>query len=549
MSGRIGGKGQSSSSEIPGVPRRRVGMPRKNRTPNSREKEIFAELEKFERESINRTNEEIFREIGRLDSSCSDNRSYFFNVEGIIINIGSRNRNLDLLKYAVKRLRDKLEQSQTSLLYYNIGNALLSIGDLNLGRDPKFEDLINNQEYREAKKYFNLVSDKILLPQAKTNYANILEKYGRNYEAILSYDEALKANPEFGMALGNKGIAITRYFNLAYQKDPKLILYSKELIKKALEVDSTAKIGGQAAVDHFNKYLGWLDEFINKNKISIGFRSELVPSSDYILFCKNNNIFLNYCFNCYRCEKGLLDEFAPTFISKKEDSSEDDILKHGGMPEKIYYSIKILNQIVEDYSTARYIYYQATTEDFCNLDKLSKYFSALDYCKNSIKYGYYKTSFIKLFNILDKIAHLIWRYYEPNIFKRTYFSSLLRPEYEDVVKQKGSYNLLALQNLAMDFQENGIFFHLNKVRNYLTHDYIDIKEDLFDYANKDNELNINHHLTEEIMGQYIKGLFGIVKSALIYFVNALYSEVRKTNRTIKSFQIFIPSQDYIFEKK
>jgi len=524
-------------------------MPRENDARNSEQNEIFAELEKFERESINSTNEEIFREINRFDSLYSNNKSYFFNVEGIIINIGSRNRNLDLLGYAVKRLREKIQNNKTSLLFYNIGNALLSIGDLKVGSNPEFEDLINNQEYREARKYFKLVTDTTTTPEARTNYGNILEKYGRNYEAILSYDEAIKANPEFGMALGNKGIALTRYFSLARQKDPKLILYSRELIKKALEVDNTVKIGGQSAIDNFNKKLKSLDEYINKHKINVGFRNDLIPSSKYISFCKNNNIFLNYCFNCYRCEKGLLDEFAPTFISKKEDSTETDILEHGGIPGKIYYSIKILNQIVEDYSTARYIYYLATVEDFNKLDEISKYYSALDYCRNSIKYGYLKTSFIKLFNILDKIAHLIWRYYEPSIIKKTYFSSLLRPEYKEVIKQRKSYNLLALQNLAMDFQENGIFFHLNKVRNYLTHDYIDIKEDLFDYANKDDELNTNHHLTEKLMCLYINDLFDIVKSALIYFVNALYSEMRNTNKGNKPFQIFVPSQDYIFENK
>jgi len=259
-------------------------MQKKTDSPNHNEKDIFTELEKFERESASKTNEEIFMEIDRYDSLYSNNKLYFVNVEGIIVNIGSRNRNLDLLKYAVKRLRDKIEQNKISLLYYNIGNGLLSIGDIINGNTPKIEELFNIKEYREASKYFNLVTDKYLIPQARTNYANILEKYGRNYEAILSYDKALEANPEFGMALGNKGIALSQYFSLAYQKDPKLILYSRELIKKALEVNNTAKIGGLSAIDNFNRYFRSLDDHINKHNINIGFKNDLVPSSGYILF-------------------------------------------------------------------------------------------------------------------------------------------------------------------------------------------------------------------------------------------------------------------------
>lgn len=528
--------------------RARAELRSRKRNMSSIEKEIFENLKAFEIAATAIPIEEVFKKIGRYDSLYSENNTYIQNVEGTMINIGTRRGNIDILNYAMKRLRSKIKIYKSDLMLYNIGNGLLSVAEIKYRSAPSIENLFNISEYREARKYFFLIKEKHLFPQAITNYANILEKYGRNYEAILSYDKALRVNPEFGMALGNKGIGIRYYFNLTHQKDQKLILLARDLLKKALESDNTVKIGGQSAVDYFKSNMTSLNEYIAANKISYSNKNDLTPKTDYESFCKKNDVFLNYCFNCYRCEKGLIDEFAPTFLSIKEDSKEDDIIEHGGMPRKIYYSIKILNQIVEDYSTARYIYFMSIYDNFDSIDKASLYFSALDYCRNSLKYGFKKTSFIKLFNILDKISHLVWSYYHPSDLKKTYFSSLLRPEYKETIINRNNFSLLALHDLALDFQDDAFFYRLNKIRNYLTHDYIDIKEEMNGRDTIEEEFLTKHHLTEEMMDQYIKDLLSIVKAALIYFINALDTDNRKTGNANKTLTLIIPTQKYIFSE-
>jgi len=515
----------------------------------STEKKVLNELKKFEKDSVSKSDEEILKKISELDSRFSEEKDYIFNINGVITNIGSRKSSLKILHYSIGRLKKLLKKKSTDKFLYDLGNAYLSIEDIRLGHHLKIEDIIKNKGYREARKYFNQVSDFKILPSATTNSGNVLEKYTRNYEAILLYDKALKINPNFGMALGNKGIALTYYFNLVGKKNPEVILESRDLLKKSLEVENTAEIGGQNAISTFKKYLGSIEKFIKRKKIKkIAPQEMFEPSSNYLSFCKEKNLFLNFCFNCYRCEKGFYDDFFPPFIANIKDVTSDELIKYSSFPKKIYYSVKILNQIIEDYSTARYIYYRAISEKFSKLDKISIYSSTLDYCRNSLKYGFIKTAYIKLFNIFDKIAHLIFIYYEIDD-ESVYFRKLVSSRFENILISKKSRSLLALHSLAWDFKKDGLYYHLNQIRNFLTHDFIDIKEDLFSYNNFDEELYIKHHLTEKLLSEYIDELFVLVKAGIMYFINALYHERLRVKKKLRNEipNLTVVTQNFIFK--
>jgi len=207
-----------------------------------------------------------------------------------------------------------------------------------------------------------------------------------------------------------------------------------------------------------------------------------------------------------------------------------------------------LNQMIEDYSTARNIYYRAISDNFKELDKISIFRSTLDYCRNSLKYGFIKTAYIKLFNIFDKIAHLIFNYYEIDD-KSVYFHKLVSPKYENLLISKKNRSLLALHNLAWDFKKDGLYYHLNQIRNFLTHDFVDIKEDLFDYDKIDEELYNQHHLTEQLLCEYTDELFILAKSGIMYFINALYHESFRIKKGLGDEipNLAIVTQGFIFE--
>lgn len=186
--------------------------------------EVLNELKKFEHDAKSLSEKTIFLKIGEFDKKYCNDTNYIYNINGIIVNIGTELRNIKIITYAIKRLQKLIKKNKQNelfdKLYYDLGNAILTKADIKFGTNPKINDLINSTEYYEARKYYSKVRDpKYLLP-SYTNIANILEKFGRNYEAIMFYDKALKIDPNFGMALGNKGIALTYYFSLSSKKKP-----------------------------------------------------------------------------------------------------------------------------------------------------------------------------------------------------------------------------------------------------------------------------------------------------------------------------------------
>lgn len=322
-------------------------------------------------------------------------------------------------------------------------------------------------------------------------------------------------------------------------------MLAKQLLEKALKSESTVQHGREEDIKIFELYLEKINEFIKNKNITISKkrRYKFRHLSKEIEFYKNNDLFLNYCFNCYRCSSGFQDNIIPPFIDNISKNS-DEMLKYGSFSKKVFYCIKILNQIMEDYSTSRYLYFLTKKERLCKNDKLTSYVDTLDYTKNSLKYGLLKTIFARLFNILDKIAHLIFYYYDikkDNI----YFQNLVNQEIKELIIKKQDFQLLALYSLSYDMQENGINYHFKKIRNFITHSFLDIKDDVLSSINIINDENYKeHHYSLKLFKEYISELFVIVKAALLYFANALEIESNRLNK-----QKYIPRLILIKQQK
>jgi len=492
-----------------------------------RQLEILDALRKFETDAKKGTKEEVFRAISEFDQKYGDDPTYAGNIDGVLTNIGSATRNLPILSHARERLVNRLATNKGDLLAYNLGNALQAIGDIKC--NGSLEELLEGREYREARGRFSAISTGPHFPEATTNLANILEKYGRTYEALHVYEGVLKRKPDFGMALGNKGVALSFYFSLVSDKSLNLLRQASELLKKAVEEEeSTIKFGGREAADHFRRELARVDGYLSRQG------TKKPPSKQtracltkYQRFSMERNLFLNSCFNCFRCKKGFTDSLNFYFIDQFKAGTDESDYRHSGYSEKTYYSIKTLNQIYEDFAGARYLYYHAVTVGFRGLDRITRYNSALDYCFNSLRYGLVKTSYIRLFNILDKIAHLVFMNYGIPGDDHLYYRHLSSSAVADVVKREKSWGLLALHNLAGDFTEGRIYNRLVRIRHLITHEFIDIGLVGFPARNAEDQYYSERHLSEEQLHSYTEDLFLLVKSALVYFVNALFEDYRK----------------------
>lgn len=471
-------------------------------------------------------NDQFFRTISDLDTKFKDNEYYDIAIDGLICNIGIDYADIAILKFAFTRLKKKLEQYQNSKLQYDISNCINSIADIET-RPITIESLLNNKKYIKARNGFSIVTidDNHSYECAITNSANILEKYGRNYEAILLYDKALKENCSHGMALGNKARAIDYYLSLLPSQPYNLVNQVVKLFTEALKDTSIADIGGTYAVESFTKRRNVLADYLGE----IGYIENEVSKnpklSAYHKFVLENNLFLNYDFGYYYDKFSIMDNLFPSII---ENINEDRSEKMTFMSKRSEYVFQVFNQILEDYTTSRHLLFRnIKIKNEPNTKKVC-YIYTFDYSKHSQQYGELKQIFQNVYSCLDKISHLVAVYFSNdvnNIENDIYLKWFLSGEYKEIVIQKNNWQLLALNNLALDFEDGNQYNYLRIIRNRIAHTYVNIN----DMSIVDNENYSN--ISDETFFNSIMELFKIVKAAILYSVIAI-AKIRPEKDTL-----------------
>lgn len=495
--------------------------------------------------------EKVFKIIGMLDKKYKGNSFYEINCNGIIGNIGSDLKSSQLLSYGIKRLKNNSDffEKYQNKFNFDMGNLIYMKAMLDYEiREP--QNILKNSEILEARNFFNNISpsNDILFLMAKTNDANILEMFGRNLEAIYDYNEVLKHDNNFGMALGNKAIALKYYYNLLPDgnRSTELLFIIAELYKKSIKDERITSIGGLYTKELFEKKLFQINDFIQKNKYSRIDLNSLNPNNEYVKFVLKNDLFLNFHFGLTLCECcSFRDEMFPSLVSKNDD--REDIFKYNTYDKKSFYSIKYINQIFENFVTARYLFYRTTIDNIEEIDNITTYTYALDYTKNSVYFGIYKDIYSKLYNILDKIANYIFIYFDLPVKTNDsiYFSSLTKEKFKNLIIDCNNYQLLALYGLALDFQEGHTFSNMRMIRNKITHEFVDIFD--INFMAYENELK-QYHLSFEELEKNVMKLFKITKSAIFYMTLAINQESEKITKEFPTGISLISTQNQIYKK-
>ena len=487
------------------------------------------------------SNEFIFDKIAYFDEKYKNFKEHYTCFEGLLSNIGIDQSSIPVLNCVLKRLEEKKDNLEQNKFHFDFGNTLCNKASIEVDQANHLQSLIKSETYRESRKYFSIVKkDKSdHHERANTNIAMILERYGRNYEAIKTYDNILKYSPKFGMALGGKAISILSYIQMAPQLSLRLANTACELLTEALEDKKILLIGGPKSFEFFKSRLEDIESFLSENNFKSS-NYELPKSiSKYERFILNNDLYLNYDFGYYYDKLSLQDTFFPGCIEKIDEKRFD---KSVVMTEKIYYSFQVFNQILEDFTTCRYSFFQTENLKHKRIDSKVNYVYTYDYTMHSLKYGLYKSVFSSLYNILDKIAHLAKFYYSDTISSFTntkiYFEWLTKNEFKNIIINNNSYHLLALHSLAIDFKSNNIYHHINQIRNRITHSFININVDIA-YSSKYSDFEI----TEGTLKIRIKELFIIVKSALLYLIVAINNTGNRENTC----HLDATMQKYIFK--
>ncbi|GAG89068.1 unnamed protein product [marine sediment metagenome] len=191
-----------------------------------------------------------------LEIKNPKNKTIEYNKVGLLIDIGFGLKNSEIVKKGFatgeKLLKAPSYKNQKANLYYNCANGYMSLYQLEYDREKDAEQIVDNKNlqnakcnFREAIKETNYF-DSNFRSQLWTNYGNCLDLLGRVMEALYAYDEALKVDPNFSMALGNKAKAMRFFADISWTYREAMYIKSYQMLKSALENKALVKFGGIA---------------------------------------------------------------------------------------------------------------------------------------------------------------------------------------------------------------------------------------------------------------------------------------------------------------
>lgn len=469
--------------------------------------------------------------------------SYY--LSGLLIDIGScleKEAIVEEGRIALERdFEDIIRHKELAVsATYNLGNAYQAKAGFQFrkGQNNFFLKKDNldfaKDQYRKA---LQLNPDNKLKTQILVNLGNCFDHLGRVVEALDCYDLALTLQPNFGMALGNKGKALHYYSLLCGEHRGTYVLEAYTLLKS-----SKASVTSEAALD-FDNHIRMIEEQYKELPLqnppqypglSIKGRSNFEQYQ--IDYCLQNALYLNVCSVCRKCDAAIGD----TIRIKSMTIAAKDIS---------YLTLSsYLNEIKEDYVTARSLIILSTYEGI-NLDFFDKYVTivnTLDGSQINIYIQLIKTAFKTFYDILDKIAFFINDFLQLGMkdteinFSTIWYTSNRREEVkEDIVKTK-SASLNALFDLHKDL-DYGVFRSLKDTRNSLTHRFVKIKIK--------PKIETDREMKEETLINQTLVLTKLVRNAIIYLLQLVQVEELKKLKQTNKLAIPIPVPIIPFKQK
>lgn len=474
-----------------------------------------------------------------LETKNVKSRTIKFAKVGFLINIGFGLKDSQVVKEGIisgeRLLRSPAFENHEAHLYYNIANGHVSLYQLGYERN-KIEQIIDNQNLENAKYYFRKAVeresrlDSEMRAQLWTNYGNCLDSLGRVMEALYAYDEVLKTDPNFPMALGNKAIAIRFFADISGAFGSAMYIKSYQMLKSALENKDLIELGGNAARKNFEDEIEQIKR-LSKDKSVLSQKLEhplydithmTAFEKSYVDFCSKHKLFLNFHIHEDECEASIVDPIFPSSITTLDDNETSyDLAKH-------------INQIKEDYLVARLLLVQSQfkRDDFDRISKRTTFVNTLDHSIFNVYVGLLKSSFKEAYNILDKISRFINEYYELGVQGHIYFTTIWQHKVNNERKirpkilNSKNISLYALYDVFLDFK-SGYYKRIQDIRNASVHERLVIYESvLTNLDSKEDKYNIGY---ETMLLQTIN-LLHLVKSAVIYLINFVQLEENKKKR-------------------
>lgn len=464
--------------------------------------------------------------IGTIPTSDVRVRS---SLSGLLIDLGSGTDDSALVsggvEYANEALgREKVPDRQASN-HYNLANAynFLYKKEWVDKTSSTTNSHIQSEKYhlREASR---LCTRPNLLKQIYVNLANCLDHLNRGSEALTYYSKALQIDPKMRMAIGNRAMAMTKFADISGTYRQSIYFTAYDDLRRVVEQTGPIEYGGAEATKALQLAMQRIEGKFEPAALGVLRSRERVrhPLCDmrkmsnferfYTRFCLDNRLYLNFHIHDERCEASMGD---PIFIDHRSGTQSAGLANY-------------INQIKEDYATARYILVrsQLPSKELSRISSEVVYATTPDRAVFNIYDGLLKTGFEEAYSILDKIAGFLNEFYRLDLNFKVYFTGndrpkcfwekekgVLRPE----LTAKQSPPLFALYDIFKDF-DSGYYSQLKNIRNGLAHRKLTVRRSKMNPAENGKPME---EIYVDDMRDATLELFEIVKSSVVYLINAV----------------------------
>jgi len=478
--------------------------------------------------------------LAEFEKENSDDKRLIFYKPGFLIDIGNDLRDEKIVREGIAlgelAITNTKHDKTEAYLHYCLANGYTNLYQImeKMGGAvdrtiPQSENLLQAKLHLIEATAIE-IEDINLKTQLFVNLGNCLDTFGRGIEAINAYNEALRLNKKFPMAVANRAKALRAFAEISDKYRASVYVTAYQDIISVIDDPNLVRVGGSEAKKAFELELDYIesrfqDKSLLKNNIKHPrYKTKGLTKFEkfYLDFCSQERLFLNFHIHDDFCEAAIEDPVFIRLITKVDDN------------DTFYNFAKQLNQIKEDYAVARLnlVQSQYKQKAFDNISRRTSYVYALDYSQFNLYVGLLKSAFKDAFNILDKIAVFINDYYALGLKENNiYFTTPSVWEHKGVIRKEilnsDNLSLYALYDIYRDFKLNR-YQRIKQIRNALTHRRLIVFDSLISSVSDKTD---EHNIDSDSLFQETINLMRLTKAAIIYLVNFVNTEEEKKHKT------------------
>ena len=470
---------------------------------------------------------------------------------GHLIDQASDRRDETALQHALgvgESLHQKLgDTARGATLHYYLANAWAGLRHIRRQADtarweweqPEVEKEIIHLRNAVQRARTGQPQDRRPACPALTNLGNLMNMVGRFVEAIAYWDDALVIEPNFGMASGNRGYALSYYAHGLHDRADAAQLLRAALgdLRAALQqpLQDEARTAFTAVRERIERVLD--PAFVSRGLPANEPPKRARPAEvRYRRWALEHRLFLTPLNDVDKSWAAARDTLTlPPMVAPLDQGP-----KYAGF----------FNQMKQEFVSARYLCYEAENEEgvhFSDRDVLL--FNTLDYPAYSLATEKLKCAFRMSYSLLDKVSYFLNDYLSLGISdQRVSFRSLwyeqgdrrmpLRPD----LRQRENWPLRGLFWVSKDLSEGAAGFRdalepdardVALIRNHLEHKYLKLHDGIWcepSYAEAKELSFLTDSLAKSVdRSDFAAKTLRLIKTAragLIYLSLAVWQEER-----------------------